>query len=98
LEETATLKRATAALDARGRATHVPERCVDISLTVLALALLVAIAIHIDSPDPVRYRSRRAGRGGEMFEMLKFRKMHRDAGICPGLGGLLFVAVFRRLS
>jgi lipopolysaccharide/colanic/teichoic acid biosynthesis glycosyltransferase len=88
-EETATLSRAPAAVNSRGLGTRRPERCFDVSLTILALPLLaaiaiaVAIAIYLDSPGPVLYRSRRVGRGGEMFEMLKFRKMHRDAGSEP---------------
>jgi lipopolysaccharide/colanic/teichoic acid biosynthesis glycosyltransferase len=96
-EETATLEHASTAVDAR-RATAVDalrrgtrwfERCFDISLTIVALplivalAIVIALAIYLDSPGPVLYRSRRVGRGGEMFEMLKFRKMHRDAGSDP---------------
>jgi lipopolysaccharide/colanic/teichoic acid biosynthesis glycosyltransferase len=88
-EETATLNRAPAVGKALGFETRWPERCFDVSLTIVALPLLVAvaiavaIAIYLDSPGPVLYRSRRVGRGGEMFEMLKFRKMHRDAGSEP---------------
>jgi lipopolysaccharide/colanic/teichoic acid biosynthesis glycosyltransferase len=88
-EETATLNRAPAVGKVLGFGTRWPERCFDVSLTIVALPLLVAlaivvaIAIYLDSPGPVLYRSRRVGRGGEMFEMLKFRKMHRDAGSHP---------------
>jgi lipopolysaccharide/colanic/teichoic acid biosynthesis glycosyltransferase len=88
-EETATLKRAPAAVKALALGTRWPERCFDVSLTIVALPLLVviaiviAIAISLDSPGPLLYRSRRVGRDGEMFEMLKFRKMHRDAGTHP---------------
>ncbi|MHB8656861.1 MAG: sugar transferase [Solirubrobacteraceae bacterium] len=66
-------------------ATRVP--CLDILLIVLAaplillLAAAIALAIYLDSPGPVIYRSRRIGRGGKPFEMLKFRKMRRD---CSG--------------
>ena len=96
-EETATLEHAptavdarrATAVDARGLGTRWPERCFDVSLTIVALPLIVALglvialAIYLDSPGPVLYRSRRVGRGGEMFQMLKFRKMHRDAGSDP---------------
>ncbi len=43
------------------------------------LLLLVAIWIKRDSPGPVFYRGRRAGRGGIPFAMLKFRSMVTDA-------------------
>jgi lipopolysaccharide/colanic/teichoic acid biosynthesis glycosyltransferase len=88
-DETATLNRVQVAVDTPGTGTHWPERCFDVSLTIIALPLLVviaiavAIAIYLDSPGPVLYRSQRVGRGGEMFAMLKFRKMHRDAGNHP---------------
>jgi lipopolysaccharide/colanic/teichoic acid biosynthesis glycosyltransferase len=45
----------------------------------LVLGAIVALAILADSPGPVLYRCRRVGYRGEVFEMLKFRKMHRDA-------------------
>jgi lipopolysaccharide/colanic/teichoic acid biosynthesis glycosyltransferase len=41
-----------------------------------AVMLLTAIAIRLDSPGPVFYRQRRVGRGGELFDMWKFRSMH----------------------
>jgi lipopolysaccharide/colanic/teichoic acid biosynthesis glycosyltransferase len=87
-EQTATSKRAATA-DAPGPAIPWPQRCFDVSLTIVALplviaiAIAIAIAIYLDSPGPVLYRSRRVGRGGEMFEMLKFRKMRRDASGHP---------------
>jgi lipopolysaccharide/colanic/teichoic acid biosynthesis glycosyltransferase len=89
-EETVTPQRASvAAPDVPGLSIPWPERCFDVTLTIVALplvvaiAIVIAIAIYLDSPGPVLYRSRRVGRGGEMFEMLKFRKMHRDAGSHP---------------
>ena len=36
---------------------------------------LVALAIKLDSRGPVLYRGARVGRGGQSFEMLKFRSM-----------------------
>ena len=66
-----------------------PERVLDVVLTVLALPVIaimgaaIALAIYIDSPGPVIYRSLRVGSGGELFEMLKFRKMRREAPSHP---------------
>jgi lipopolysaccharide/colanic/teichoic acid biosynthesis glycosyltransferase len=58
-----------------------PSRVLDLTLTLLLLpliapvALLIAVAVAVDSPGPVLYRSRRVGRDGRYFEMLKFRTM-----------------------
>jgi len=53
------------------------------SLVLLVLAapimLLTAIAIKLESPGPVIYRQQRVGRGGRVFNVLKFRSMHVDA-------------------
>ena len=49
----------------------------------LPLALMIALAVFIDSPGHVVYRSRRAGRGGAEFKMLKFRTMIEEAGGPP---------------
>ena len=67
-----------------------PLRALDLVLVVLALpfalavAALLTLAVFIDSPGPVLYRSRRIGRGGRPFDMLKFRTMVRD-GLGPPL-------------
>jgi lipopolysaccharide/colanic/teichoic acid biosynthesis glycosyltransferase len=45
----------------------------------LVLGAVLALAVFIDSPGPVLYRSRRIGRGGRAFDMLKFRTMVKDA-------------------
>jgi lipopolysaccharide/colanic/teichoic acid biosynthesis glycosyltransferase len=49
------------------------------SLVALALAgplgLLIALAIRIESPGHPLYRQHRVGRGGEPFDILKFRTM-----------------------
>lgn len=39
------------------------------------LLLLTAIAVNLDSPGPVLFAQRRAGRHGQPFSMLKFRSM-----------------------
>jgi len=57
------------------------KRCFDLALTAPAVLLFapvllaVALAVRLDSPGPVLFRQRRAGRGGRPFELLKFRTM-----------------------
>jgi exopolysaccharide biosynthesis polyprenyl glycosylphosphotransferase len=57
------------------------KRCADIVISAAALVLaapviaIAAIAIKLDSRGPVLYVQRRAGLGGDPFEMLKFRTM-----------------------
>lgn len=48
-------------------------------LLALPLMLIVALAIVFESPGPVFYCAERVGRGGRPMQMLKFRKMRRDA-------------------
>jgi lipopolysaccharide/colanic/teichoic acid biosynthesis glycosyltransferase len=61
------------------------SRAADVVVAGLALLLLApvlalaAIAIKLDSRGPVIYRSRRAGRDGEPFDLLKLRTMHPGA-------------------
>jgi lipopolysaccharide/colanic/teichoic acid biosynthesis glycosyltransferase len=54
-----------------------------VCLLVLPFAVVVgsitALLIYIDSPGSVFYRSTRVGRGGQPFQMLKFRKMRNSA-------------------
>jgi Undecaprenyl-phosphate glucose phosphotransferase len=45
----------------------------------LPLALLIAICIKLDSPGPVLFRQPRVGYRNQLFEILKFRTMHREA-------------------
>jgi exopolysaccharide biosynthesis polyprenyl glycosylphosphotransferase len=53
-----------------------------VGLLVLApLLLLLAIAVKADSRGPVFFRQRRIGRRGELFLMLKFRSMVKDADL-----------------
>jgi lipopolysaccharide/colanic/teichoic acid biosynthesis glycosyltransferase len=52
------------------------------TLLVVALApviVAIAIAIDLESEGPVLFRSRRVGRQGREFFVLKFRKMHDGA-------------------
>ena len=81
---------ASPSADARhGRSIPWPERCFDLCVTIMLLPVLaliaaaIAIAIYVDSPGPVIYRSLRVGRDGEPFQMLKFRKMRREAPSHP---------------
>jgi lipopolysaccharide/colanic/teichoic acid biosynthesis glycosyltransferase len=68
------------------------RRVFDIAVSALALLLaspliaLAALAIRLESPGPVVYRQRRAGRDGRPFDMLKLRTMvdgaeHIGAGL-----------------
>jgi lipopolysaccharide/colanic/teichoic acid biosynthesis glycosyltransferase len=50
-----------------------------ILLVAAPLLLAVAVLIKLDSPGPVLYRSRRVGRDGKPFAMLKFRTMFDGA-------------------
>ncbi|MGA2925170.1 MAG: sugar transferase [Solirubrobacteraceae bacterium] len=79
---------ATAPAATRARSSCA-ERCFDIAITllflpgILVVAAAIALAIYIDSPGPVIYRSLRVGRDGQLFEILKFRKMRREAESHP---------------
>jgi len=61
------------------------KRAIDLALGTLALVLtapvflLVALAIKLDSPGPVFFKQVRAGVGGRLFRMWKFRSMYVDA-------------------
>jgi lipopolysaccharide/colanic/teichoic acid biosynthesis glycosyltransferase len=68
------------------------RRTVDIAVSLAALALsapvfaLAVLAIRAETPGPVIYRQRRAGRGGRPFDVLKLRTMvdgaeHIGAGL-----------------
>ncbi len=48
-------------------------------LAAVPLFGLIAIAVRLDSPGPVFFRHRRAGRRGRPFHMLKFRTMVHQA-------------------
>jgi lipopolysaccharide/colanic/teichoic acid biosynthesis glycosyltransferase len=60
-------------------------RAADVLLSGFGLILaspllaLAAIAIKLDSRGPVIYRQRRAGKGGEPFDLYKLRTMHGGA-------------------
>ena len=60
----------------------VVSRVLDIAIATVGLILgspvlaVVALAVRLDTPGPVIYRSRRVGRGGGEFDLLKLRTMH----------------------
>lgn len=61
------------------------QRLFDLAAVVLLLplllpvGLLVALVVFLDSPGSVFFRSKRIGRGGRPFAMLKFRTMRTGA-------------------
>src|SRR4051795_5098193 len=65
-------------------------------LVVLApLLAAIAAAIRLDSPGPVLYRARRAGRHGRNFTMLKFRTMEDRRDV---QGSKITTYAYRRVS
>ncbi len=61
------------------------KHCLDFVLALLGVVALlpvfalVAITIKLDSPGPVFFRQKRAGRNGKLFEIFKFRTMIQGA-------------------
>ena len=61
------------------------KRLFDIAFALLALLLLgplllvVALWVRLDSPGPVFFRQQRVGRGGQLFDIVKFRTMRTGA-------------------
>jgi len=72
----------------RGTVDHIYsflKRSMDIlvasaGLIILAFLLpVLALAIYLDSPGPIFYTQERVGKGGRLFNLLKFRSMSPDA-------------------
>lgn len=65
------------------------KRALDVAIAgptlILLLPLLacVAVAVRLDSPGPALYRQARAGRGGRLFHIHKFRTMRVHDGSGP---------------
>tara|TARA_B100000780_G_scaffold277709_1_gene249090 strand:+ start:1263 stop:2027 length:765 start_codon:yes stop_codon:yes gene_type:complete len=63
------------------QSSRLVKRCLDISLSLIAILLLLpvyiitALAIQLDAPGPVIFKQQRAGRFGKAFTMYKFRSM-----------------------
>ena len=61
------------------------KRITDLALTIVGLTViwpvlvLIALVIKLDSAGPVLYRQQRVGKDGRLFQMVKFRSMHRNA-------------------
>lgn len=61
------------------------KRVIDIYMAIAAVTVLsplllcIAILVKVTSPGPVLFRQMRSGRAGTLFELYKFRTMHRDA-------------------
>lgn len=67
------------------RLIRIFDLCVAILMLPFALLVgaVIAAVIFLDSPGPILYRSPRVGKDGKPFDMLKFRKMRRDATGAP---------------
>lgn len=64
-------------------------------LVLSPLLLVVAVSVAASSPGPVFFRQVRVGRGGEPFDILKFRTMRTDA---ERTGGQLTVGEDPRIT
>lgn len=47
-------------------------------IVIFPFLLIIALLIRLDSPGPVFFRQRRAGKGGVPFRIFKFRSMYVD--------------------
>jgi exopolysaccharide biosynthesis polyprenyl glycosylphosphotransferase len=65
--------------------SRILKRSLDVVVSAVALLLLlpllpvIAIAIRLDSAGPAFFRQKRVGRGGRVFEVVKFRTMVQEA-------------------
>lgn len=66
------------------------KRMMDIAVSAIGLILgalpfaLAALLVRLDSPGPIIYRQRRAGRDGHTYELYKLRTMRADAETSSG--------------
>lgn len=74
----------------RAWASDLLKRLLDIAFSLLGLTLLaplflaLAILIKRESPGPVFYRGPRMGRGGRVFQIIKFRTMREEPASYAG--------------
>ena len=52
--------------------------CIIMAPFLIPLSLLLAVLIRLDSPGPIFFVQERAGKGGRVFKMIKFRTMHHN--------------------
>ncbi len=71
--------------DLLSRSSQIAKRTLDIFGSIFGLLFfaplmgLAAALIKLDSPGPVIYRQQRVGKNGIVFQLLKFRTMHKNA-------------------
>ncbi len=53
--------------------------CAVLGAFLLPVMVLIALAIKKDSKGPVFFKQKRVGKNGRIFNMYKFRSMHKDA-------------------
>jgi len=69
---------------------RIVKRLVDLGVSASLIAALapalgaIALAVKLDSPGPALFRQKRLGKGGTIFEILKFRTMRKDASVVIG--------------
>jgi lipopolysaccharide/colanic/teichoic acid biosynthesis glycosyltransferase len=74
---------------ARRPLRHGAKRALDVVvaltllLALLPLIALIVVLLQLEAPGSPFYRARRVGAGGQALHVLKFRKMHPDAGGPP---------------
>lgn len=67
------------------QSAQVTKRLMDLAIAGVGVLILspifalIALLIRLDSPGSVFYKQKRLGKGGRVFNMLKFRTMHTDA-------------------
>lgn len=65
------------------RSTDILAASVGLAIVACLLPVL-ALAIYLDSPGPIFYVQERVGKGGRVFDLLKFRSMVPDAEVNGG--------------
>ena len=87
-----TLKRSAKAIAVRVVLSwrRVVKRSLDFLVSLIGIVLsspvmlLVALAVKLESKGPVLFKQTRVGMRGKVFNMYKFRTMHKDAEVMTG--------------